>query len=287
MTNRSYRIGVRGIAPITLVTLLSATPALAQTMGTRTAESGAGQRAAPPHDSAGDGHGRIGWRSVGPANQAGRVSVVVGVPGNRDVYYVAGANGGIIKTTNAGTTFKPIFDRQGATSIGAIAIAPSDPNVLYVGTGEGNPRNNASIGDGMYKSIDAGEHWTHVGLAKSDKIARIVIDSHSPDIVYACALGREWGPNEERGVFKTIDGGKSWSRVLFVDAQTGCSDIAANPDNSNILYAGMYTYRRWAWHLESASPWRPAIPPSYTSSARRRMKESCGVPTTAARGGAR
>jgi hypothetical protein len=107
---------------------------------------------------------RLRWRSVGPANNAGRVSVVVGVPGNRDVYYVAGANGGIIKTTNGGVTFKPIFDRQNIGSIGAIAIAPSDPNIMYVGTGEENPRNNASIGDGMYKSIDGGEHWTHIGL---------------------------------------------------------------------------------------------------------------------------
>jgi photosystem II stability/assembly factor-like uncharacterized protein len=194
---------------------------------------------------------QVAWRSVGPTNNAGRVSVVVGVPGNRDVYYVAGANGGIIKTTNGGTTFKPIFDKQTAGSIGAIAVAPSDPNVLYVGTGEGNPRNNASIGDGMYKSVDGGEHWTHIGLEKSDKIARIVIDSRNPDVVFACALGREWGPNEERGVFKTVDGGKSWSKVLYVDAQTACSDVAIDPGNSNIVYAGMYTYRRWAWHLES------------------------------------
>ena len=191
------------------------------------------------------------WRSVGPANNAGRVSVVAGVPGNRDVYYVAGANGGIIKTINGGITFKPIFDRQPVGSIGAIAVAPSDPNIIYVGTGEENPRNNASIGNGMYKSVDAGEHWTHIGLDQSERIARIVIDSRNPDIVYACGLGREWGPNEERGVFKTMDGGKSWKRILFVDPQTACSDIAADPGNSNIVYAGMYTYRRWAWHLES------------------------------------
>jgi photosystem II stability/assembly factor-like uncharacterized protein len=194
---------------------------------------------------------RLRWRSVGPANNAGRVSVVVGVPGDRDVYYVAGANGGIIKTTNGGVTFKPIFDKQDIGSIGAIAIAPSDPNIIYVGTGEENPRNNASIGDGMYKSVDAGEHWTHIGLEKSDKIARIVIDAKNPDLVFACGLGREWGPNEERGVFKTTDGGKTWKKVLYVDNQTACSDIAADPGNSNILYAGMYTYRRWAWHLES------------------------------------
>ncbi len=194
---------------------------------------------------------RLRWRSVGPANNAGRISVVVGVPGNRDVYYVAGANGGIIKTTNGGVTFKPIFDKESVGSIGAIAIAPSDPNVIYVGTGEENPRNNASIGDGMYKSLDAGEHWTRIGLEQSDKIARIVIDVKNPDVVYACGLGREWGPNEERGVFKTVDGGKTWKKVLYIDPQTACSDIAADPGNSNILYAGMYTYRRWAWHLES------------------------------------
>src|SRR3954464_2848350 len=176
------------------------------------------------------------WRSVGPANNAGRVSVVVGVPGNRDVYYVAGANGGIIKTINGGTTFRPIFDKQDVGSIGAIAIAPSDPNILYVGTGEENPRNNASIGDGMYKSVDAGAHWTHIGLEKSDKIARIIIDAKNPDIVYACGLGREWGPSEERGVFKTTDGGRSWRKVLYVDPQTSCSDISADPGHSNIIY---------------------------------------------------
>ena len=191
------------------------------------------------------------WRSVGPANNAGRISAVHGVPGDPSTYYVAGANGGIIKTTNAGTTFKPIFDKQSVGSIGAIAIAPSDPNVIYVGTGEGNPRNNASIGDGVYKSVDAGEHWTKIGLEKSDKIARIVIDARNHNIVFVCGIGREWGPSEERGVFRSTDGGTTWKRVLFVDPQTACSDISADPANSNILYAGMYTYRRWAWHLES------------------------------------
>ena len=191
------------------------------------------------------------WRSVGPANNAGRISVVAGVPGDPSTYYVAGANGGIIKTTNAGVTFKPLFDKQDIGSIGAIAIAPSDPNIIYVGTGEENPRNNASIGDGMYKSVDAGEHWTHIGLVNSDKIARIDIDPKNPDNLYVCGLGREWGPNEERGVFKSTDGGKNWKKVLYVDPQTACSDVAIDPSNFNIVYAGMYTYRRWAWHLES------------------------------------
>ncbi|MEP7380336.1 MAG: hypothetical protein ABI910_01550 [Gemmatimonadota bacterium] len=201
----------------------------------------------------GDQLARLEWRSVGPINNAGRVSVVTGVPGDPLTYYVAGANGGIIKTTNGGTTFTPIFDDQGAISIGAIAVAPSDRNVVYVGTGEGNPRNNASVGDGMYKSIDGGDHWKRIGLEKSDKIARIVIDAKNPEVVYACVLGREWGPSEERGVYKTTDGGTSWKRVLYLDQQTSCSDLSTNPDNSNIVYAGMYTYRRWAWYLASGS----------------------------------
>lgn len=179
--------------------------------------------------------------------------MVTGVPGDPLTYYVSGANGGIIKTTNGGTTFTPIFDNQGSISIGAIAVAPSDKNIVYVGTGEGNPRNNASVGDGMYKSIDGGDHFTRIGLEKSDKIARIVIDAKNPDIVYACVLGREWGPSEERGVYKTTDGGANWKRVLFLDTQTSCSDISADANNSNIVYAGMYTYRRWAWYLASGS----------------------------------
>ncbi|MBX9929067.1 MAG: hypothetical protein K2X99_09160, partial [Gemmatimonadaceae bacterium] len=193
----------------------------------------------------------IRWRSIGPTNQAGRISVIVGVPGDPYTYYVAGANGGIIKTTNGGTTFTSIFDDQKVGSIGAIAVAPSDPNILYVGTGEGNPRNNASIGDGMYKSTDGGDHWTHIGLEKSDKIARIIIDAKDPNIVYSCVLGREWGEHEERGVYKTTDGGASWKKVLYVDPGSGCSDISADPHNSNIIYAGIYSHRRYAWYFTS------------------------------------
>jgi photosystem II stability/assembly factor-like uncharacterized protein len=181
------------------------------------------------------------------------VSVVAGIAGDPSTYFVAGANGGVIKTTNGGTTFRPVFDGQSVASIGAIAVAPSNPNVVYVGTGEGNPRNNASFGDGVYKSVDGGEHWTRMGLEKTDRIARLVIDSRNADVVYACALGREWAPNEDRGVFKTTDGGRTWKRVLFIDTQTGCSDISAESGNSNVIYAGMYTFLRRAWHFESGA----------------------------------
>ena len=179
--------------------------------------------------------GRLPWRSLGPTNNAGRVSVVAGIAGDPSTYFVSGANGGIVKTTNGGTTFKPVFDGQSVASIGAIAVAPSNPNVVYAGTGEGNPRNNASIGDGVYRSVDGGEHWTRMGLEKTERIARLVIDTRDADVVYACALGREWGPNEDRGVFKTTDGGRTWKRVLFIDTQTGCSDISAESGNSNVI----------------------------------------------------
>ncbi|HVE79667.1 MAG TPA: hypothetical protein VNA89_12420 [Gemmatimonadaceae bacterium] len=194
---------------------------------------------------------KLQWRPLGPANNAGRISAVAGVPGDPYTYYVGGAAGGIIKTTNGGTTFQPIFDDQGSASIGAIALAPSDPDIIYVGTGEGNPRNSASIGDGVYKSVDAGRTWTKVGLERTDKVARIVIDPRDPDVVYVCALGREWGPGEERGVFKTIDGGKSWKKVLYKNPTTGCSDLDIDPTNSSTVYAGMYTHLRRAWHFTS------------------------------------
>src|SRR5437899_11953424 len=167
---------------------------------------------------------RLTFRNIGPTNQAGRISVIVGVPGDPSTFYVAGANGGIFKTTNGGTTWKPIFDEQDVISIGAIELAPSNPEIIYVGTGEENPRNNASFGNGMYRSSDGGETWTHIGLEDSDRIARIRIDAHNPDVAYACAMGHEWGPSQQRGVFKTVDGGKNWKRELYGDAQTGCRD---------------------------------------------------------------
>jgi photosystem II stability/assembly factor-like uncharacterized protein len=205
----------------------------------------------PPASAEMEALKRLAFRNIGPANQAGRVSVIVGVPGNPFTFYVSGANGGVFKTVNGGTTWTPIFDHQSVLSIGEIAIAPSNPDIIYVGTGEENPRNNASFGDGVYRSSDGGETWTHVGLEDTDRIARIRIDSRNPDAVYVCALGHEWGPNDQRGVFKSTDGGRNWQRVLFKDTLTGCSDIDVNPSNSGEIYAGMYTYLRQAWHLRS------------------------------------
>src|SRR5262245_7979621 len=195
----------------------------------------------------------LSWRSIGPANMSGRTTAVHGIPGNPKVFYVAGADGGIWKTTNGGTTFRGIFENQGTYSIGAIALAPSDPNVIWVGTGEGDPRNSASFGNGVYRSTDGGETWKHVGLDDSERIKRIIVDPRNPDIAYVCALGHEWGANQERGVFQTTDAGKTWKNVLFINNQTGCSDIAMDAENPRILYAGMYTFLRRPWRFDSGS----------------------------------
>jgi len=219
--------------------------------GTPPAQAAAGSSAVKSPGTVPEPLQRLQWRNIGPTAQAGRIPAFVGLPGDINTMYVTGAVGGIFKTINGGVTWTPIFDDQPVASIGAIAIAPTDPNVIYVGSGEGNPRNDASIGDGIYKSIDAGAHWTNVGLPDSEKIARLVIDPRNADVVYACALGREWGPNVERGLFKTTDGGRSWKKILYVNDLTGCSDVDIDPTNANIVYTGMWTFRRWAWYTES------------------------------------
>ena len=190
------------------------------------------------------------WRAIGPANMGGRVTDIDGIPGDPSTFYVSGADGGIFKTTNGGVTFDAIFENERAYSIGALAVAPSDHSVLWVGTGEGDPRNSVGYGWGVYRSVDAGETWSHLGLKETERIKRIVVDTHDPDIAYVCALGREWGPNEERGVFKTTDGGTTWKKVLYIDQDTGCSDLAIEENNPRILYAGMWTFRRLPWRFD-------------------------------------
>ncbi|HEX6738115.1 MAG TPA: glycosyl hydrolase, partial [Vicinamibacteria bacterium] len=194
---------------------------------------------------------KLWWRSIGPANMGGRVADIAGLPGDPSTYYVVPANGGIFKTTNGGVTFTPIFDKEDIASVGAIAIAPSDPNVIWAGSGEGDPRNSASFGIGVFRSTDGGSSWKHLGLADSERIKRIRVDPKDPDTAYVCALGHAWGPNEERGVFKTTDGGRTWRKVLFVNKDTGCSDIDMDPGNPRVLYAGLYTFRRQPWRFDS------------------------------------
>ncbi|MEO8074508.1 MAG: hypothetical protein ABI686_14825, partial [Acidobacteriota bacterium] len=147
----------------------------------------------------------LAWRSIGPANMGGRVADVEGVPGDANIVYVATGSGGIFKTTNGGTDWTPIFDRQNTISVGDIALEPGNPDVIWVGTGESNVRNSVSFGDGVYKSTDGGKNWNYLGLKNTDTISKIVINPRNPDVAYVAAVGHTWGPNEERGVFMTTD----------------------------------------------------------------------------------
>lgn len=196
----------------------------------------------------------LAWRSIGPAEMGGRTVDIAGIPGDPTTVYMATASGGLWKTTNQGVTWKSIFEAGGTFSLGAVAVAPSDPNVIYLGTGEHNPRNSASIGDGVYKSVDAGKTWTRLGLEATEKIARIRVHPKDAELVYVAALGHEWGANPERGVYRSRDGGTTWEKVLYVDEDTGASDLAMDPSNPRVLYAGLYDFRRLPWHFRSGGP---------------------------------
>ena len=194
-------------------------------------------------------YNQLKYRFIGPVGN--RVIAVIGIPGNPNIYYVGAASGGIFKSTDAGVNWEPIFDSQPVSSVGSLAIAPSNPNIIWAGTGETFIRANISQGMGIYKSTDAGKNWMLMGLEKTGRIGRILIDPKDPDIVFAAAMGHCYGPQQERGVFRTKDGGRTWERVLFADENTGCSDIAMDPNNSQILFAGMWpmfvrTWGRWS-----------------------------------------
>jgi photosystem II stability/assembly factor-like uncharacterized protein len=197
------------------------------------------------------------FRSIGPANTGGRVDdfAVARVPGAPDTIYVGTASGGIFKSTNQGTSWTPIFDHVDAMmSIGDLAVAPSNPNVVWAGTGEANNRQSSSWGDGVYKSVDAGRTWTHVGLDQTRHIGRIVIHPRNPEVVYVAAAGHLWGSNAERGVFKTADAGHTWQKVLFVDDNTGATDIVMDPQDPQTLFAAMYQRQRKAWGFDGGGP---------------------------------
>jgi photosystem II stability/assembly factor-like uncharacterized protein len=193
------------------------------------------------------------WRSIGPY-RGGRVLAVSGVLGQPEVYYFGAVAGGVWKTVNGGMTWMPISDKYPIMSAGAIAVANSDPNVIYVGTGEACIRNDISFGDGVYRSTDGGRHWVNVGLRDTQHIGRIIIDPHDPNIVLVAALGHAYGPNSERGIFRTQDGGKTWQKVLYRDDKTGGTDLAFDPNNSRIVYAAMWQTVRSPWGLTSGGP---------------------------------
>lgn len=184
------------------------------------------------------------WRQIGPASFGGRIDDIEGVPGRPGTVFVGTAGGGIFRTTNNGTTWSPVFDRDGrSTSIGDIAIAPSDPGIIWAGTGEANNRQSSTWGDGVYRSLDGGATWSHMGLKDTHHVGRIVIHPRDPNTVFVAALGHLWGPNEARGVYRTTDGGATWKKVLTGDSVTGAVDLAMDPDGRTI-YAAMYQRQR-------------------------------------------
>ena len=192
-------------------------------------------------------------RSIGPAIMSGRIAALDAVPGDPLTIFAGAASGGVWKSKDGGLTWDPVFDDH-IQSIGAIRVDPRDPQTVWVGTGESWVRNSVSVGAGVFKSTDGGDSWEFVGLGDSERIARIVIDPDETNTVYVCATGQLWSANEERGVYKTTDGGENWERVLWVDENTGCSDIAIDPQAPNILYAGMWQFRRYPDFFESGGP---------------------------------
>ncbi|MBE3126385.1 MAG: glycoside hydrolase [Acidobacteria bacterium] len=186
------------------------------------------------------------WRSIGPY-RAGRTRAVAGVPSEPNVFYMGVCNGGVWKTTDYGRTWRPIFDDQPTGSIGAIAVSPSNPDIVYVASGEGLQRPDLSVGDGIYKSTDAGRTWTHLGLRDGQQIPQIIVDPRNPDRVFAAVLGHPYGPNEERGIYRSLDGGTTFERVLYVDENTGGSELAFDPSNPAIVYAGLWESRQGPW----------------------------------------
>ncbi|HWP45292.1 MAG TPA: hypothetical protein VNO14_18765, partial [Blastocatellia bacterium] len=194
------------------------------------------------------------WRSIGPASMGGRIDDIVAVESNPSTFYIALATGGVWKTTNNGTTFEPIFDTYPVSSVGDIAISQSDPNIIWVGTGEQNNRQSSSFGDGIYKSTDAGKTFTNMGLKETQTIARVIIDHKDNDTVYVAALGHLFGPNPERGIYKTTDGGKTWALIKFIDQDTGFTDIVMDPADNKTLYAASYQRRRTPWGFNGGGP---------------------------------
>jgi photosystem II stability/assembly factor-like uncharacterized protein len=197
--------------------------------------------------------GAMRWRQVGPF-RGGRVLAVTGVPGEPNLFYFGAAAGGVWKTTDAGTNWQPIFDKQPVASIGAIAVAPSDHNIIYVGSGEACIRGNISYGNGVYKSVDAGKTWKNIGLKDTRHIGAVIVDPKNPNIAFVAALGHAYGPNEERGVYRTTDGGVTWQRVLHKDSKTGAIDVVFDPSNSSTLFASLWEVYRTPWSLNSGGP---------------------------------
>ncbi|HEY6236091.1 MAG TPA: hypothetical protein VIW69_13400, partial [Candidatus Elarobacter sp.] len=223
--------------PVRLAPLAAAVAALNLTSPTA---------AAVPADPAAALRAVLHWRAIGPA-RGGRTIAVSGVPGRPHEFYVAAVNGGIFKTTDAGRTWTPVFDDQPTASVGALAVAPSAPDTIYAGSGEGRQRPDLAVGDGIYKSVDGGAHWAHLGLRDGQQIPKIVVDPHDPNRLYVAVLGHPYGPNRERGVYRSTDGGATFERVLYADENSGAFDLALDPSNPSTLYATLWAARQPPW----------------------------------------
>ncbi|MGA8286795.1 MAG: hypothetical protein WB796_18740, partial [Candidatus Sulfotelmatobacter sp.] len=193
------------------------------------------------------------YRLIGPF-RGGRSLTAAGIPGDPTTYYFGATGGGVWKSTDGAMTWSSVFDKEGSGSIGSLAVANSDRNTIYVGTGEACIRGNIAQGDGVYKSLDGGKTWKNVGLHDSRAIGKVIINPNNPDIVFVAALGHPYGPNTERGIFRTTDGGKTWDKVLYKDENTGGVDVAFDPRNPNILFAALWQVRRTSWGLADGGP---------------------------------
>src|ERR1035438_5023437 len=197
------------------------------------------------------------WRSIGPAATGGRITppTICDPPGQPMEIYVGTTSGGVFKSSNEGVSFVPVFDRAGGMmSIGAVAVAPSSPSVVWVGTGEADNRQSSSWGDGVYKSVNGGLTWTKMGLEETRHIGKIVVDPADPNVVWIAAAGHLWGSNAERGVYKTTDGGATWKKVLYRDENTGAIDLAMDPRDHNVVFAAMYQRQRKGWGFNGGGP---------------------------------
>ncbi len=193
-------------------------------------------------------------RNIGPAGMSGRTPVIAVDPSDENTIYIGAAAGGVWKSVDAGITWKPLFDSEPVASIGAIAVDPTNRDVVWVGTGEGNPRNSVSVGNGVYRSRDGGRSWQHLGLEESAHIHRVLIHPRNPDVVYLAVLGKLWSDHPQRGVFKTVDGGRSWKKILYVNDRTGAADLVMDPRNPDKLIAALWEHRRRPWDFHSGGP---------------------------------
>jgi len=235
---RAAAHAVSGVCAALVLLAAEAPPVGAQAAGTESVDPFAAMRA----------------RAIGPAGMSGRVAAVDVSPRDRNVVFVGSATGGLFRSTDGGITWTPVFDAQPVLGIGAVAVSRANPDVVWVGTGEGNPRNSAGVGRGVFRSIDGGATWARVGLEHSERIARIVTDPDDPDVAYVAALGPAWSDGQERGVYRTRDGGRTWARVLWRNPRTGAADLVMDPLNPRKLFAAMWEFRREPWFFTSGGP---------------------------------